>query len=95
MLMETVILQLTDNDGDKHTFTLTQVNLLSTRVLSKQFTTENGFDWRGTGISSVFDDQTLLWDHVNPERLSRLILLGFQNVCLALVILNHNLLQHF
>jgi hypothetical protein len=51
-LMGTVILQITDNVGDKHTIMLTHVNympqspvnLLSTRVLSKQFTNENGFD---------------------------------------------------
>ncbi len=70
-LMGTVILWITDNDGDKHIFTLTHVNympqspvnLLSMRVLSKQFTNENGFDQKGTGISSVFDDHTLFWDH--------------------------------
>ena len=39
------------------------VNLLSTRVLSKQFTNEHGFDQQGTGISSVFGDHTLFWDH--------------------------------
>jgi hypothetical protein len=39
------------------------VNLLSMRVLSKQFTNEHGFDQQGTGISSVFDDYTLFWDH--------------------------------
>jgi hypothetical protein len=52
MLMGTVVLRLTDNKGDKHMFTLTHVNympktpvnLLSTRVLSKQFTNEHGFD---------------------------------------------------
>jgi hypothetical protein len=71
MLMGTVILQLTDDDGDKHTFTLTHVNylpkspvnLLSMRVLREQFTNHNGFDWQGMGISSAFDDQTLFWDH--------------------------------
>jgi hypothetical protein len=39
------------------------VNILSTRVLSKQFSNENGFDRQGTGITSVFDDHTLFWDH--------------------------------
>jgi hypothetical protein len=39
------------------------VNLLSMIVLSKQFTNEHGFDQQGTGISSVFDDHTLFWDH--------------------------------
>ncbi len=51
-LMGTVVLQLTDNDSDKHTFTLTHmnympkapVNLLLTRVLREQFTNEHGFD---------------------------------------------------
>jgi hypothetical protein len=66
-----VVLRLTDNKGDKHTFTLTHVNyipkspvnLLSTRVLSQQFTNKHGFDQQGTGISSVFDNHTLFWDH--------------------------------
>jgi hypothetical protein len=70
-LMGTVIHRLTYNNGAKHTFTLTHmnympkspVNLLSTRVLSKQFPNENGFDQQGTGITSVFDDHTLFWDH--------------------------------
>jgi hypothetical protein len=51
-LMGTVILRLTDDDGNKHTFTLNHVNymprspgnLLSTRVLSEQFLDKNGFD---------------------------------------------------
>jgi hypothetical protein len=51
-LMGTVILRLTDYNGAKHTFMLTHVNhmpkspvnILSTRVLSKQFPNENGFD---------------------------------------------------
>jgi hypothetical protein len=50
-LMGTVVLQLTDNNGDKHTFTPTHmncmpkspVNSLSTRVLSKKNTNEYGF----------------------------------------------------
>jgi hypothetical protein len=70
-LMGTVILHLTYDNGAMHTFTLTHVNympkspvnLLSTRVLSKQFPNENGFDQQGTGITSVFDDHTLFWDH--------------------------------
>jgi hypothetical protein len=71
MLIGTVDLQLTDNNGDKHTFMLTHTNhmpkspanLLSTRVLSKQFTNKHGFDRQSTGISLVFDDHTLFWDH--------------------------------
>jgi hypothetical protein len=51
-LMGTVVLRLTDDKGYKHTFTLTHVNympkspvnLLSTRVLSEQFTNKHGFD---------------------------------------------------
>jgi len=70
-LMGTVILRLTDDKSLKHTFTLTHVNympkspvnLLSTRVLSEQFTNKHGFDRQGTGISSVFDNHTLFWDH--------------------------------
>ncbi len=69
--MGTVILWLTDDIGNKHTFTLTHVdympkspvNLLSTRVLSEQFTDEHGFDSQGTGITSVFDDHILFGDH--------------------------------
>ncbi len=71
MLMGTVVLRLTEDNGDKHRFTLTHmnymskspINLLSTRVLSKQFTNEHGFDQQGTGFSSVFDNHTLFWDH--------------------------------
>ncbi len=70
MLMGTVVLQLTYDNGDKHTFMLTHmnympespVNLLSMRVLSEQFTNEHGFDQQGTEISSVFMT-TLFWDH--------------------------------
>jgi hypothetical protein len=70
-LMGTVVLHLIDNNGDKHTFMLTHmnympkspVNLLSTKVLSKQFTNEHGFNQQGTGNLSVFDDHTLIWDH--------------------------------
>jgi hypothetical protein len=66
-LMGSAVLWLTDNIGDTHTFTLTHVNvmhkspvnLLSTRVLSEQFTNEHGFDQQGMGILSVFDDLTL------------------------------------
>ncbi len=70
-LIGTVIFQITDNDGDKQIFMLTHVNympqppvnLLSSRVLSKQFPNENGFDQKGKGISSVFDNHTLFWNH--------------------------------
>jgi hypothetical protein len=70
-LIGTVILRLTDDNSDKHKFTLTHVNymakspvnLLSTRVLSEQITNEHGFDRQGTGVSPVFDDHTLFWDY--------------------------------
>jgi len=89
-LMGTIVLRLTDDKGDKHTFMLTHVNympkspvnLLSTRVLSEQLMNEYGFDRQGAGIASVFDNHTLFWDHGNPARLSRHILLVFWNVCL-------------
>jgi hypothetical protein len=70
-LMGTVNLRLTDDNGDKHKFTLTQVNympaspvnILSTRVLSRQFADANGIDLHGTGIHSCYEDHTLIWDH--------------------------------
>ncbi len=71
-LMGTVLLKVTDDNGKKHTFTLTHVNympnspvnLLSTQVLCKQFTDKDGgFDKHGTGINSCYDNQTLIWDH--------------------------------
>jgi hypothetical protein len=70
-LMGMVQLRITGDDGEKHTFTLTHVNfmltspvnLLSTRVLSKQFTDENGIDTHRTGIHSFYEDHTLIWDH--------------------------------
>ncbi len=70
-LMSTVQLRITDNNGKKHTFTLTHlnymptspVNLLLTRVLSKQFTDEKGIDTHGTGIHLCYEDHTLIWDH--------------------------------
>jgi hypothetical protein len=60
-----------DNDEEKHIFTLTHVNympttpvnLLSTRLLCKQFTNVYGIDLHGTGIHSCYDDHTLIWDH--------------------------------
>ncbi len=62
---------MTDDNGKKHTLTLTHVNymtnspvnLLSTQVFSKQFTDKDGFDKHGTGINSCYDDHTLIWDH--------------------------------
>jgi hypothetical protein len=60
-----------DDDGEKHTFTLTHVNnmptspvnLLLTHVLSKQFSDENRIDTHGTGIHSFYEDHMLTWDH--------------------------------
>jgi hypothetical protein len=70
-LMGTVQLRITDNNGKKHTLTLTHVNyvpnspvnLLTTRVLSIKFTDENGIDTHGTGIHLCYEDHTLIWDH--------------------------------
>ncbi len=69
--MGTVQLRIMDNNGKKHTFTLTHVNylpispvnLLLTPILSIQFTDENGIDTHGTGINACYEDQTLIWDH--------------------------------
>ncbi len=68
--MGTVQLQIMDDDGEKHTFTLTHVNymptspvnLLSTHILSKQFTDENGIDTHETGIHLCYEDHLLIWD---------------------------------
>ncbi len=103
MLMGTVILCLTDDNGVKHTFMLihvnympkSPVNILSTRVLSKQFPNENGFDQQGTRITSVFDDHTFFGIMVDFARPTRLTLLAFRNCFLTLVTLNYSLSQHF
>jgi hypothetical protein len=70
-LMGMVILHTTDNNGKKHSFTLTHVNympklpvnLLSTQVLSNQYVDENGFDKQGTEVWSAYDTHVLIWDH--------------------------------
>jgi hypothetical protein len=70
-LMGTVQIQITNDNGQKHTFTLTHVNyiptspdnLLLTCVLSKQYNDEDGIDMHGTGIYSCYEDHTLIWDH--------------------------------
>ncbi len=70
-LMRMVILFTTDDNGEKHSFTLTHVNympkapvnLLSTRVLSEQYVDENGFDKQGTRVRSAYDTHVLIWDH--------------------------------
>jgi hypothetical protein len=63
-LMGAVILCTTDDNGKKHTFTLTHVNympklpvnLLLIWVHSKQYVNKNGFDKEGTGVCSVNDN---------------------------------------
>jgi hypothetical protein len=70
-LMGMIVLCTTDNNGKKHVFTMTHmnyipnlpVNLLSTRVLSKQYVDENEFDKQGTGVWSAYDTHVLIWDH--------------------------------
>jgi hypothetical protein len=70
--MGTILLKVTDDNGKKHMFMLTHVNympnspvnLLSTQILSKQFTDKDGgFDKHGTGIILCYDNHTLIWDH--------------------------------
>jgi hypothetical protein len=95
-LMGTDVLQLTDNNGDKHTFTLTHVNymskspvnLLSTRVLSEQFTNEHGLINRAQESHQFLNITLSFGIMVNSARLSRHIFLAFQNVCLILATLN-------
>ncbi len=70
-LMGTVQLRITANNRTKHTFTLPHVNymstspanLLSTCVLSKQFTDEIGINKHGTSTHLCYEDHTLIWDH--------------------------------
>jgi hypothetical protein len=85
LLMGTVQLLITDDDGEKHTFTLTHmnymptspVNLLLTRILSKQFTDENRIDTHGTGIHLCYEDHTLIWDHGKYCKTFKTHALGF------------------
>ncbi len=68
LLMGTVTLQLTDDEGVFHSFELTNVNYLlnsPVNLLSHQGLAElypdatNHPDWHGTGIGSVFDDHII------------------------------------
>jgi hypothetical protein len=70
-LMGTVVLRITDNEGDKHSFTLKNVNylpdslvnLLSLCHLAELYPNDVGHpDQNGTGISSGYDNHTLFWD---------------------------------
>jgi hypothetical protein len=63
---------LTDDEGDKHTFILNNVNylpdspvnLLSLRRLAELYLDSSGYpDKSGTGIRSGFDSHTMFWDH--------------------------------
>ena len=86
--MGTVHLRITDDDGDKHKFTLTHVNymptspvnLLLTRVLIRQFTNENGIDFHGTGIQSCYEHHTLIWDHSKYRKTFKTTIQDYQNV---------------
>jgi hypothetical protein len=69
--MGTVILRITDDEGEKHLFALNNinyltdspVNLLSLRQLAKLYPDSSGYpDKNGTGIRSGFDSHTLFWD---------------------------------
>ncbi len=106
-LMATVQLQITVDNGTKHTFTLTHmnymptspVNLLLTRVLSKQFTDENGLIRIELAFIHVMRIKHWYGIMANTAKLSRLILLAFLNVFLAqdILSLRHILqcLHHF
>jgi hypothetical protein len=70
-LMGTVTLQITDNEGAKHSFVLknvnylpnSPVNILSLRRLAELYPDNSGHpDRTGTGISSGYDSHTLYWD---------------------------------
>jgi hypothetical protein len=93
-LMGMVVLRTTDNSGKKHVILThinyipnSAVNLLSTRVLSKQYVDENGFDKQGTGVWSAYDTHVLIWDHGRYSKQSRCILLAYLNVFSTQVIL--------
>jgi hypothetical protein len=69
-LMGTVILWLTDSEGEKHSFVLNNVNymnspvnLISLRRLAELYPDSDGCpDRNGTGIRSGFDSHTMFWD---------------------------------
>jgi hypothetical protein len=93
----------TDNNGKKHTFTLTHVNympklpvnIMSTWVLSEQYVDENELDKKGTGVCSIHDDPILFGIMVNSSKYSGCILLVYLNVFLILAILIWIPSQHF
>ena len=71
MLMGTVTLRITDNEGAKHSFVLkndnylpdSPVNILSIGHLAELYPDDAGHpDQNGTGISSGYDSHTLYWD---------------------------------
>jgi hypothetical protein len=59
---------------------ISPVNLLSTRVLSQQFTDENGIDFHGTGIHSCYEHHTLIWDHSKYRKTFKTHIQDYQNV---------------
>ncbi len=70
-LMGTVILWVTDNEGVKHSFTLSNVNylpdlpvnILSLCHLAELYTDASGHPNRnGTGITSGYDNHTMYWN---------------------------------
>ncbi len=70
-LMGTVILRITDDEGEKHLFALNSinylpgspVNLLSLRQLAKLYPDYSGYpDKNGTVVCSGFDSHTMFWD---------------------------------
>ncbi len=90
-LMGTVLLRLTDDKRDKHSFTLNNVNylpdspvnLLSLRRLAELYPDPTGHpDKTGTGIrSDGFESYTIFWDRENTRRHCVLLHRVFQNAC--------------
>jgi hypothetical protein len=87
MLMGTVTLCLTDDNGAKHTFTLTQmnkmpkspVNILSTRVLNQNFQIKMVLIDKVQELPQCLMIILFLGIMVNFARLTRLTILAFQN----------------
>ena len=76
-LMGTVTLQITDNEGAKHSFVLknvnyllnSPVNILSLHRLAELYPDNSEHpDQTGTGISSGYDSHTLYWDSARFSR---------------------------
>jgi len=91
-LMGTVVLRLTDNNGNKHTFTTTCPSLQS--IYSQQEFSANNLRMNMVLIGRVQESHRSLTITlsfgimVNSARFSRHLLLAFRNVCLIQATLN-------